>query len=560
MAFLRVVSGAKTGQLWELPESKAVLGWHPDCLIEINTPGASRHHAQIVFHGNAFFVEDLHSRNGTFVNDRQIQLREKLNDGDHIRIAEFVFKFCQGNYLASGAGAVRAEQRPEVILDDGVDFSGKLAFSAKPAGHSSVGTNRSNASLQTQLQGLLEITQNLRKAISLEQVMPQILESLFTIFPQADRGIIVLRGDDGELVPRWVKLRHADTREGYGENRISRTVIERAMGSQDAILSADVLDDLRFASSTSLASISIRSLMCVPLIDGEGRSFGAIQLDTVQEQDRFHDEELDVFLNVAMQASIAIDNARLHEFTLRQRALERELELAHQIQRGFLPQSPPELPGYEFFSHYQPANRVGGDFYDYIPLMNGRIAIAIADVVGHGLAAAMCTAKLAGELRLRLMSASSPAEAITQLNSSLVRDLIEDHFITLAVAVLSPATGEVTLINAGHMPPILRRAAGRAGDIISGQGQLPLGVVDGTVYDACTLRLTRGNVLMLYTDGVNEAINQAEEMYGMERIRQRGGGAGTPRQVGRGLLDDIRGFVQGAPQRDDLCLVCFGPI
>ena len=171
------------------------------------------------------------------------------------------------------------------------------------------------------------------------------------------------------------------------------------MEAQEGILSADAAGDARFEASESLSEIRIRSMMCVPLIDADCNSIGAIQIDTISDRDRFRDEDLDVLVGVATQASIAIDNARLHEYTLRERAIQRDLELADQIQRGFLPKQPPELSGHQFYDYYESASHVGGDFYDYIPLSDGRLAVVVADVVGHGLAAAMLTAKVAAEVR-----------------------------------------------------------------------------------------------------------------------------------------------------------------
>ncbi|GAF93346.1 unnamed protein product, partial [marine sediment metagenome] len=279
-------------------------------------------------------------------------------------------------------------------------------------------------------------------------------------------------------------------------------------------LSADATSDSRFETSKSLSDIRIHSLMCVPLIDSDGNSFGTIQIDTVSDRDRFRDEDLDVLLSVATQASIAIDNARLHEYTLRQRAIQRDLEVANQIQRGFLPKQPPQLPGYRFFDYCQPASHVGGDFYDYIPLSDGRVAVIVADVVGHGLAAAMLTAKIAAEVRFHLLSTPEPAEAVTKLNASLARDLVEGHFVTLLVAVLAPDTGEVTIVNAGHMRPILCRGDGPANDIGDEQAGLPLGILDGFEYQQCSVQLPPGGLLLVYTDGINEAMNEAQQLYG----------------------------------------------
>ena len=144
------------------------------------------------------------------------------------------------------------------------------------------------------------------------------------------------------------------------------------METQEGILSADVMMDEEFNKAQSIADFRIRSMMCAPLIDSLGNSMGVLQIDTVKQSKRFQQEDLEVLLAVASQAGIAIDNAQMHESALRQRVIERDLELANEVQHGFLPDSRPDVAGYEFFDFYRPANQVGGDYFDYLRLPDGR--------------------------------------------------------------------------------------------------------------------------------------------------------------------------------------------
>ncbi len=242
---------------------------------------------------------------------------------------------------------------------------------------------------------------------------------------------------------------------------------------------------------------------------------------------------------------------------MRQRALQRDLELANRIQRQFLPAESPQIAEYEFFHFYQPASHVGGDFYDYIRLPRGRLAVVVADVSGHGLAAAMITARLKAELPSCLLTASGPAEAVLRLNTRLTPGL-DEHFVTLVVCVLDPARREVTMVNAGHLPPLLRLSDGSVSEIGREQSGLPLGVVDGTGYQQHSLHVPPGGLLLIYSDGISEAMNDAEEAYGVQRIRSHletlRGSAGC---VGRRIVDDVAEFTEGRSQADDMCLVCF---
>jgi serine phosphatase RsbU (regulator of sigma subunit)/pSer/pThr/pTyr-binding forkhead associated (FHA) protein len=554
MAYLRVIAGPNSGQIWEVKKPECILGRHPDCDVSVNAGAASRYHARIVLVENDFYLEDLHSRNGTFLNDDRIQGLRKIGEGDRIRITDTVFAFSHRRPVPPRAKHPLIEGKVKLVMVDDEEQEFRLVPVSKLDVSSNLATAPTHATLQAKLRALVEITQALRKTLALDRVLPQILDSLFVIFPVVERGFIVLEDEQGELEPRWMKLREGDPDRTV---QISRTIVRKAMEAQQGILSADAIGDRRFEASNSLPDVRIRSVMCAPLIAGDGKSFGVLQVDTVSERDRFREEDLDVLLSVATQASIAIDNARLHEYTLRKRAMERDLEVADQIQRGFLPKRPPDLPGYAFFSYYEPATHVGGDFYDYVALADGRLAVVVADVVGHGLGAAMLTAKLAAEVRFHLLSSPQPAEAVIRLNASLARDLMEGHFVTLAVAVLTPATGALTIVNAGHLRPILRQPDGQIVDVGQEVSALPLGVVEEIRYEQCAVELSPGGLLLIFTDGLNEAMNEAGELYGLHRIcGQLHAEQGGPQQLGQSLVADVKRFVGGRPSQDDMCLIC----
>jgi serine phosphatase RsbU (regulator of sigma subunit) len=330
------------------------------------------------------------------------------------------------------------------------------------------------------------------------------------------------------------------------------------MVSQQAVLSAVAAGDFRFRGSESLSEVPIRSVMCAPLIDAEGHSFGALEIDTVKDRGRFNEELLHVFAAVASQASMAFDNARLHEMALRQRDMVRDLELADQIQRGFLPVGPPQVAGYRFFDYYRPASYVGGDYYNYLSLPDGRLAVVVADVVVHGLAAAMLTAKFTAEVRYQLLTANGPGEAIAGLNRSLSETMGEGHFITLVLVMLQPASGNMTLVNAGHPPPILFQPDGRNAEIGTQESGFPLGVVKNTSYEECSVHMPPGGVVMVYTDGIKDAMNAEKQVYGLPRLRRLVQAAsGDPLPIGQRIVDDVRQFIGSQPPADDMCLVCF---
>jgi serine phosphatase RsbU (regulator of sigma subunit) len=555
MAVLELLSGDRTGERYMLGNDTAILGRHPECTICLDQGAVSRQHAKIEFREGDYWVEDLRSRNGTYVNSAPVIAPRRLQNGDRLKICDLEFTF------------YRDLRNRQTLTDRNIDtITGNLHWDENDDDNSKVMSKldvstgatgvRLSVNPEVKLRALIEINNNLSKALSLDIVLPKLLDSLFKIFLQADRGFIILRGPDERLVPKAVKYRRGDSDESI---RISRTIVNTVLESKQAILSADAANDARFDMSQSIADFRIRSMMCAPLVNGDGKSIGVLQLDTSDQRGRFQQEDLDVLAGVASQAAIAIDNAQLHEAALRQNQIERDLKLAHKVQQGLLPAKPPLVERYHFFDFYEAANQVGGDFYDYITLPGGRVAVILADVSGKGIAAALVMAKLSAIVRYSLASEPVVARAVQQINSSFSRSGWEDRFVTFVLALLDPDRNEVTVVNAGHMPPFLRLDNGRVeavGEDVSG---VPLGVDESFEYQSATVPLSPGQFLVLFTDGFSEAMNDAKELYGLERLRTRiGSSLSNVAELGKMILDDVESFVGGTPQSDDMCLVCLG--
>ena len=558
MPFLTVNNGPEAGKRYDLTASEYILGRHPDCTIVIDVGAVSRHHCKLHKQTDGYAVEDLKSRNGTFVNEIQIAGVQRLADGDLIRVCDVVFTFKTSDKPAPLTGpkptsATLDESSFRAVMIDDDSDSGSSTIMSKLDVRSGRSGAQITASAETKLKALMEITQSLGKAVALDHVLPQVLDSLFRIFVQADRGFIGLLDPQlGKLIPRWTKMRRANSDETI---RVSRTISSHVMETKEAILSADAASDSRFEMSQSIADFRIRSMMCAPLIDGEGKAMGILQIDTMDQRQRFTEGDLELLVSTASQASIAIDNAQLHDEALKQRTMERDLELAREVQRAFLPEQPPEIAGYEFYSYYQAANEIGGDYFDYIPLSDGRMAVIVADVVGHGVAAAMLMAKLSAEARFCLASEADPAAAVSKLNTKMSR-LQLDRFVTFVMSVLDPKTHEVTVVNAGHMPPMLRRADGSLEEPSTEEAGLPLGILEEFNYVAVTVLLGLNDSLTMYTDGIDEAMDRDGTQYTIDRMREVVKASdGAPQNIGDLLLTDVRKHLNGKPQDDDMCLV-----
>jgi phosphoserine phosphatase RsbU/P len=559
MATLHALQGLAPGQIFQLESPAVVLGRHPACDIVLESGAVSRQHARISNIDGSFYIEDLHSRNGTYVNGNLIVGRQLLKQNDEIGLCEISLIF----YLTPPAEGDACQtpksdvlQDPAIVDDDEEPSGGSTIMSSIEVSSDASGT-RLQVNTEAKLKAILEISRNLGRALSLSEVLPKLLDSLFKIFIQADRGFIVLKEPQtNRLVPKAIKYRRSEDTQSV---RLSRTIIKTVMTSKQAVLSADAASDIRFEMSDSIVDFRIRSMMCVPLIAGDGNALGVIQIDTLDSKNRFNREDLDVLASVACQAAFAVENAELHELAMREQAIKRELAVAHEVQRGFLPAESPKLAEYDFFEFYESANALGGDYYDYVELPGGRLAVVLGDVSGKGISASLLMAKLSAETRFCLASESTPAAAADRLNKVFCGNGWDDRFVTLVVAVLDPARHEVTIVNAGHMPPLMRKSDGSVCPVAEEIACLPLGVDTETAYEQCVVALQPGDSLTLFTDGITEAMNTNDQLYTLERLRsQLASHDGGVALLGRRILDDVRIFVGSRQQSDDMCLVCLG--
>jgi serine phosphatase RsbU (regulator of sigma subunit) len=361
---------------------------------------------------------------------------------------------------------------------------------------------------------------------------------------------------DAPLVPVATKARKSSDEE---KMRVSRTIVNKAMQDKRAILSADASTDERFGMAQSIADFQIRSLICAPMIASNGESLGVIQIDTNNQMSRFTDLDLQVLAGIANQAAIALDNARLHQEALSQVALQRDMEVAKQMQRTLLPNRSPEIAGYHFFAFYESAYQVGGDYYDYVTLPDNRVAVVVGDVAGKGVPAALLMAKLSSDVRQWLTIEPNPAKALGKINQIFSGYGWDDRFVTMVIAVIDGNKNQLTLVNAGHMPPMLRNAAGEVTEIGGEQAGLPVGVVEDFEFDSYQHDLAPGDLVTLFTDGFSEAMNSQRELYGIERMTKIIGVKDVKTmEIGNHLLTDVREFAGDFPQSDDMCLVCLG--
>lgn len=559
MAILTSADKSVVRRRIELDENPITIGRHPECEIQIDEGAVSRKHAAISYRNNAYFLDDLSSRNGTFLNEQRIDSTTRLFDGAKIKICDVSFLF-QINESASytprptlideGSQSV---ELPSFILHDDLDTN--ISSQIEASSHHQ--TKSTHVSADDKLRTLIKVAQTLSESLERDQVLAKILDILFELFIEADRGFIILKMADGAIRPLAFKTRRPQDEEHI---RVSRTIVNKVMECKCPVISNDASKDTRFDLSQSVVDFRIRSMMCAPLINNKNESIGVIQLDTLRSSIAFKEGDLETLATIALQGSLAIQKSDLFEEARKAREMKSDLKLAHELQQRFLPQRPPETENYQFASYYRAMQQVGGDYFDYIELDDDNVAIVVADVVGHGIAAAMLMAKVSAESRFALATTKSAAAAINKLNDKLT-GLNIDRFVTLVLCLLNTKKNTVEIVNAGHMPPIIRRAGDSALTELSLEHSgVPVGILPGFEYQSTILKLKAGDLLVLYTDGINEAMDSAGKQFTTEAIISEieTSQAKTPESVNKVIRESVARHMGTEKPIDDMCLVTLG--
>ena len=242
---------------------------------------------------------------------------------------------------------------------------------------------------------------------------------------------------------------------------------------------------------------------------------------------------------------------------------DHDLLLAGQVQRGIMPRVP-EIPGYEFFAHYQPVYPVGGDYYDFVRLPGDRLAIMVGDVAGKGIPAAMLMAQFAAETRHHVRLADALEAAAAALNGQLHEYALEELFVTLCLGVLELGPRRFSYCSAGHPPPLIRRADGRVEEPGTDGCGVPLGILPDAEYRHVSLHLDPGDAVLLFSDGVTDALSIRGERYHLAEDSRLLGrlslAGGSPKAIGCEITRDLEAFSAGRDQFDDITLICFGPV
>lgn len=564
LVLLKTPDGSATGDRIQLDQQPVLIGRSPErCKVVLPLNAVSREHAQIEFDRGQFLITDLESRNKTFINNKAIPPRTPtaLKDGDGIKICDFLFCFRD-----ESSANKKLPLPPEISSKTGPppDEEETSSSTVEAAIQRVAGSNFLDVQPSDKLRALLKISAALSKTLDVEHVFHQIADELFEIFRQADRCFVIQINElNNMLVPVVSKNRRA----GTGDDRFSRTIVRKCLQNLESYLSEDASSDSSIGVAQSIAEFRIRSVMCVPLASVEGKPLGVIQLDSQDRTKKFTQEDLKLLICVANQASVALDNAKMHEELLKRVKLDEENKAATKVQMALLPQNTPRIPGYEFYARYLPARTVGGDYYDFISMPDGRQTVLVGDVSGKGVPAALIVARVSGEAKVCMFTRPDLAQAVTHLNDLFFAANFEDRFLTLIASVLDPVSHRITLVNAGHISPWVYRQATRSLEkpVPDSVGSFAIGWVPGNQYESITVELEPGDTLILCTDGILDAESTDGRRFteaGMLKTLKVSDPniVLTAQHIGKRIIDAVTAHAANQPQFDDIALVCYGRV
>jgi len=484
----------------------------------------SRDHAEIVVQNNRFTLRDRSSRYGTYVNGDQVTERV-LAHGDRVRLGR-----------TGGAEMV-------FLLADSPPPQERATTTA-------IGDLR-------QIAVLLEGLRALGSGRVLDDVLSLVLDSAIEV-SGAERGFIML-DQAGELEFKMARNRGRVILPG-ASFATSRKIPEEVFRTGEPRIVADLLDSELANFHSGTVALGIRNVLCVPLrlvryLDkgeaaGEERRIGVLYLDSREKGSLLSNSTRAALETLATEAAVAIENARLYRETMEKARMEQEMRIAAEIQQALLPKAGRAGAYFRAAASSLPCRSIGGDFYDYVDLSDGSLGFALGDVAGKGPPAALLSAMMQGMFAAQAAGNDSPSQTIRKVNLALYRRGIESRFVTLMYGALY-ADGQLTYCNAGHNPPLVVSKDGfrrleRGGPIV--------GLFEGASYEEETVTLTAGDWLIVFSDGISEAMSAEGEEYGESRILScvQSHAAVDPQHMLDALFSDVREFARGAAQSDDI--------
>ena len=523
-----------------MEEDQVVIGRASESDLVVADRFLSRKHARLTRRDGRLFVEDLGSRNGTLLNDQPVEGSQEVRPGDLIRVSGSSIRVEEEAPSGSDTGLLNSSplagmtvvKHASEVLENAVSDTGEILGE----------DNLRNFAARLQL--LNEVHGALGRSIELDELLELILERAFEHLKPEEGAIFLKQGDDYELAARR-------TTAGGSEYLYSRTLVHEVADKRLAAVVLDAQTDERFAQAQSIMASGVRSLVAAPLLDPEG-CLGIIVLNSRIHVRQFSEADMDLLTSLASVAALRIRNVALAEEAAERREMARELELARRIQVALLPEALPEIPGYQVHGGNIPSQGVSGDFYEIIGRNDdGEFLTLVADVSGKGMSASLLAAALEALTASPIEAGLEPEEVLRRASRLLYERTPPERYATAILAALEPGTGSLAYVNAGHVPGLLIRASGQV-EKLEATGT-PVGLLPASDYTTGKVSMEAGDMVVLYTDGINEAENPDQEQYGVDRLAAAClEHAALPlAELAAAIEEDLSRFAAGVPFADD---------
>jgi len=480
----------------EVAQGVVVIGRGAEAGLRVPVASVSRRHATILRDGDQVTVEDLGSRNGTRVNGRPVTGAQVIKVGDRLDVGGIVLQV-EGAYpvsLTTHNESPMLTPREEISWDE-------------------VRADRQQKS--DRQSRLFQILAEAGELLTIPRAPEQLYEPILDLVATAldpERSFILLieagRPDPVVVASRVNGLHKGDALA------LSRTLVARVVNQRTSILTTDPVNDPNLDGAMSMVSQCIRTAVAAPLFDNEA-VIGLLYADDTRAK-HFTRDELRAFTMLANSIAVAISHSRYHQLEQDKQRQDAQLATASEILNRILPTDLPEVPGWELTAVLDPCFEVGGDLYDMRTLPDGRLSFLVGDVTGKGLGAALLVSQVLSLTRFMVGEGWEPAALMKRLSREIFLTTDCVRFATAFLGLLDPATGRVECVNAGHNPPVVVRADGRTETCAV--GCVPVGMIEDSEYSVTGLILEPGDILALYSDGIPEAVNAADEEYGEARF------------------------------------------
>jgi sigma-B regulation protein RsbU (phosphoserine phosphatase) len=522
------------------------IGRQADCDLVLRDGRISRQHAQIVEERGRLVLEDLGSRHGTFIN-RQRVMRQELQPNDTIDFG------LGDSFQLVFAGE---EKRIEDLIER-VESAAPASASSPELYHLGV---------------LLEAASAIYAHLLLDDMLGAVVDAAIRV-TGSDRGVLLLTDEAGELRPSAARgagrtsLSHQDV-------RVSKSVLKQVSDTGRELIVADIGEEEALREQASIVGAALRTLLAIPLepqqtirsvdatvVATRAPLLGVLYLDSCRPLAAFSELDRRVLRSLAGEAATVLENARLFAQARDRERLEREMEIASGIQQQLLPKALPKQAHLAAVGRMIACRAVGGDCYDVVELPDGALGFVVADVAGKGVPAALLASMLIGTFCATATGDLPLPELAGRVNRRVCDRTGDASYATLFYASVARG-GAVRYLNAGHVPPLLRR---RSGDLVELKPlSFPIGMFDFTEYTAENVQLEPGDFLLMYSDGVTEAVNPEGEFFGDERLREvlKCFPGESAQQLLEAVLAAVRRFTAGYAQADDITVVVlqyFGP-